>query len=597
MPHHSKITVAVVLLVGVSVLVGTGAFTAVSADRTATVSVVGDSRALLQLDPHGSGGEATLVDGQLTLGELNIDATTDYRDGVFTITNQGTQPVGVWITDRDTNGVNYTSKITFYNETFGGGAAVTGGTTAQACENGVASIERRANAVQLGVGETLLVQLKVVTAGVASADADVLTGMTIHASANVAGVSAPTGVSCGGTATDEDADSPDGVDIIRDRDGDTMDDKTEQAIGTDPRNADTDGDGISDTIETSKSNGVGPGYEIDTDGDGAIDATDTDADGDSIPDSIEGTGDADDDGISNYRDLDSDGDGASDSEEGTGDADGDGTPNYLDSATEPGPPGGLAYADADDDLEYDPGETTYTASQLVDFDEDVNLVIPADVNSGKLSAPKIEIKARKITAFIDLETTTGKLELKADADDGTVTVDDVELTAQRKLELEATTISAETAVLTSVTGKIELEAEEDDGGPVTLSNSELTAENEVSVKGTTIGARNTTITSVTDKIELKAETDDGGPVVVDNATLTAPEAVLILGTEVNARTAAVTADDGPIELYATVDDGGPIDVVDSEITAHEDLELIGTTIDDRNAVLVSTTGEINRSQP
>jgi hypothetical protein len=326
---------AILLLFGVAAAVGTGAFTAISSERTASVGVAGDSSALLALEPHGSGDEATLVDGQLQLGELNVDATTDYGDGVFQITNQGTQPVGVWILDRDADGVNYTGKVTFYNDTFGGGAESTAGLSV-ACENGVKSIEGRANAVQLDVGERLVVDLRVVTTGVAGADASVLTGMTVQASADATGVTSPTdGVDCSGTGNGGAGDGGDGsggdpVDIVRDTDGDGMDDKTEEAIGLDPNDADSDGDGIDDGRETTKQNGDGPGYEIDTDGDGTIDALDTDSDGDGIPDSVEGTGDADGDGVANFRDTDSDNDGIPDTEEGTGDSDGDGVPNYLD---------------------------------------------------------------------------------------------------------------------------------------------------------------------------------------------------------------------------------------------------------------------------
>jgi hypothetical protein len=55
-----------------------------------------------------------------------------------------------------------------------------------------------------------------------------------------------------------------------------------------------------------------------------------DSDGDTIPDSIEGTDDIDDDERPNYLDKDSDGDSIPDAVEGTGDPDGDGIPNYED---------------------------------------------------------------------------------------------------------------------------------------------------------------------------------------------------------------------------------------------------------------------------
>jgi len=68
----------------------------------------------------------------------------------------------------------------------------------------------------------------------------------------------------------------------------------------------------------------------DFDADGLPDDNDLDADGDGIPNSIEGEGDADGDGNPDSLDLDAAGDGLLDSEEGTTDLDGDGIANFLD---------------------------------------------------------------------------------------------------------------------------------------------------------------------------------------------------------------------------------------------------------------------------
>jgi hypothetical protein len=68
--------------------------------------------------------------------------------------------------------------------------------------------------------------------------------------------------------------------------------------------ADTDGDGLSDTVEG------GPG--VDTDGDGTPDYGDLDSDNDGVPDATEGTADTDGDGTPDYRDPDSGNGGGSD---------------------------------------------------------------------------------------------------------------------------------------------------------------------------------------------------------------------------------------------------------------------------------------------
>ena len=83
--------------------------------------------------------------------------------------------------------------------------------------------------------------------------------------------------------------------IDTDTDGDGLNDSIELNLGTDPTKVDSDGDGISDNIEARPSGGGNPA-KIDTTGDGVIDALDDDSDGDTLPDSQEGTIDTDGDG-------------------------------------------------------------------------------------------------------------------------------------------------------------------------------------------------------------------------------------------------------------------------------------------------------------
>lgn len=84
-----------------------------------------------------------------------------------------------------------------------------------------------------------------------------------------------------------------------------------------PEGDDCDGDGYSNEQEGAFCAGggsTGPcpvdsGASSDTDGDGTIDACDSDSDADDVPDSDEPIGDADGDGLPNRADYDSDGDG------------------------------------------------------------------------------------------------------------------------------------------------------------------------------------------------------------------------------------------------------------------------------------------------
>jgi fibro-slime domain-containing protein len=90
---------------------------------------------------------------------------------------------------------------------------------------------------------------------------------------------------------------------------------------------DEDNDGITNQIESYK-------LGTDTDNDGTPDFRDTDSDGDTLDDSVEGGTDStlDTDTVPNFRDLDSDGDNINDSVEGSADSalDTDTLPNYLD---------------------------------------------------------------------------------------------------------------------------------------------------------------------------------------------------------------------------------------------------------------------------
>jgi len=134
------------------------------------------------------------------------------------------------------------------------------------------------------------------------------------------------------------------------------------AAGPDaPLQNDADGDGIGDYDE---------GYDgvltrDDTDGDGIPDYLDLDADGDTLPDSVEAGDsllatrpvDSDGDGTPDFRDLDSDDNGMPDVREGAGDADGDRIPDYAD-------------RDDDDDLVLDRDELAGRVEFPRDVDDD-----------------------------------------------------------------------------------------------------------------------------------------------------------------------------------------------------------------------------------
>lgn len=175
-------------------------------------------------------------------------------------------------------------------------------------------------------------------------------------------------------------------DGAEDADGDGLTNADESTLGTDPRDPDTDNDGVSDGEE----------FDGDTDGDGDINALDPDDDGDGVPTADEdsnGNGnltddDADGDGIPNYLDADDDGNGVPTADEdsnGNGnpaddDADGDGVPDYLDPNDTDGP-------DADSDGDgLTNGQESSIKTDAYNPDSDFDGV-PDGVEVGQFSSP------------------------------------------------------------------------------------------------------------------------------------------------------------------------------------------------------------------
>jgi len=114
---------------GASIL-GTSAFTSVSAERTVSVAVAGDASAFLGLDAtnaangayaseQGDDGELVLDFGDISEQSrddrfesggsgVNQNAVTDFKD-VFRVRNQGTQPIEVELKDENAGDVLHTN--------------------------------------------------------------------------------------------------------------------------------------------------------------------------------------------------------------------------------------------------------------------------------------------------------------------------------------------------------------------------------------------------------------------------------------------------------------------------------------------------------
>lgn len=194
---NSRMIPAAVVVLAAALIVGSGAFSAITADRTATIGVAGDDSALLAISPHTDANPDFFGSGNTLSISVGIGNTT--IEPLFNVTNQGTQSVAVWLVDHDYTGggsnedlagdivgdvdEDNTGNITFHNPTYGGN---------ESCENAKKSVETQGNAVQLAPGETLVVSMFSDTSNVPGDEADLLDELTIHADATVSGVTDPT---------------------------------------------------------------------------------------------------------------------------------------------------------------------------------------------------------------------------------------------------------------------------------------------------------------------------------------------------------------------------------------------------------------------
>ena len=126
MKPKGKLFALFAIFAAIGLVTATGAFTTVQAERTMNVNVAGDANALLRLEPADTGsyanGHYAMQNGnQLSINITANNAPTGGGEGinenaltrmhnVFVIENQGTQDVGVYID-------NPNSEVVFYNAT------------------------------------------------------------------------------------------------------------------------------------------------------------------------------------------------------------------------------------------------------------------------------------------------------------------------------------------------------------------------------------------------------------------------------------------------------------------------------------------------
>lgn len=212
MKPKGKLFALLAIFAAIGLVTATGAFTTVSAARTAEVNVAGDGAALLKIGPvSGSANSDTtpasggnpyfqVSNGEATidLSNVNLNAQTSLVD-VFLIENQGTQTVTVWIETDGTDG--NTGAIAFGVDpaTLDGtptGTIVVGNGYAGANPVRIDGADPSQVGVSLDPGESIVVGLFIDTSDNNPEDAlttggsgvgngeDIITSMTVNADAD-----------------------------------------------------------------------------------------------------------------------------------------------------------------------------------------------------------------------------------------------------------------------------------------------------------------------------------------------------------------------------------------------------------------------------
>jgi hypothetical protein len=183
MRPKGKLFALFAVFAAIGLVTASGAFTTVTAERTATVETAGDGAALLAIQPadtENGQSYARVQDGEFeinTAGDfaddvssdpsgVNIEAVTEV-DEVMNITNQGSQTITIKI---ETTGGN-SSAVTFYND-----ASYSENITVES-SSGSAD-----HSLTLDPGDKTKLSMRIDTTGI-DQDSELISDVTIYANA------------------------------------------------------------------------------------------------------------------------------------------------------------------------------------------------------------------------------------------------------------------------------------------------------------------------------------------------------------------------------------------------------------------------------
>jgi hypothetical protein len=296
------------------------------------------------------------------------------------------------------------------------------------------------------------------------------------------------------------------------------------------------------------------------------------------------------------------------------------------------PPSAVAFDDADDDLQYDDGETTYTEPEVRELsDGSVRLVVPSESPTIDVPNRPIVISVRKITADAGFEAENRRISLTAtesidvagqtiDSTSGSITLDANRITAQGARFLAQNDpvsviasggpVDVIGATIDSTSGSVTVE-----GSSVTATDVSVAAQNDpvtvtatsgavdmvggtidstsgsVTVEGSSVTATDVSVTAPNDAVSVTAT---GGLADVSRMSVDSTSGVVTLrGETVVATNADIDGQNDDIEVSARERGGGPLDVTGlAATTANGDIVLESTgdvTLD--AAELRSTNGQ------
>ncbi|QAU14198.1 hypothetical protein EKH57_16835 [Halorubrum sp. BOL3-1] len=247
------------------------------------------------------------------------------------------------------------------------------------------------------------------------------------------------------------------------------------------------------------------------------------------------------------------------------------------------PDGPFAYADPNDDLEYEEGDPTYKESELYKFDENVNLVIPSDVGGGEISNGKISITADKITSRVDYTTNNNGVTFNT-KNAGPIDITGASIDSEGSTTLKKSTRATLDDATITRTGKLKVTADE-----ISARNTDITTNN----NGVTFNTKNAgpiDITGASIDSEGSTTLKKSTRATLDDATITRTGKLKVTADEISVRNADITTNNNGVTFNTK--NAGPIDITGASIDSEGSTTLKKSTRATLDDATITRTGKL-----